>query len=225
MRLRRTKCWATAYWGCAVGHALGHALDIKALRLVTKTALMPTLAAWSHSHGCPRLLLAALLTSAGGDSLMEQDLLLPAMAMYGAAHTCYAVLFVRDRQQSSWQVVAAYAGLGSGIVALLWPGLGSFRVPVAIYSLMLTATAATSSWYGRRTGLGGALFLISDALIGTRLAGHDFPTRGPLVGLTYTIGQYQLAAGVVTRRRADHDLPPARPIRPVLIRGGSTRGC
>jgi hypothetical protein len=64
---------------------------------------------------------------------------------------------------------------------------------------LLTATAVTASWYNRRSALGGALLVISDALIGTQLAGHDFPTRAPLVGLTYTAGQYNLAAGVVTR--------------------------
>lgn len=201
MRVPRTKQWATAYWTCALAHALGHAVDSKALRLVTKAALMPALAAWSRSQGCPRLLVVALLASAAGDSLMEQNLLLPAMAMYGAAHVSYVSLFVLGRRRFSWQVIVAYAGLGTGIVALLWPGLGQLRVPVAAYSFMLTATAATSSCYDRRAGVGGALFLVSDALIGTRLAGHNFPTRGPLVGLSYTTGQYQLAAGVLTRSR------------------------
>jgi uncharacterized membrane protein YhhN len=199
MRLSRSKCWAAAYWGCALGHVLGRALDLPALRVVTKCALMPTLAAWSRSRGCPPLLVAALLTSGMGDSLMEQKLLLPGMALYAAAHTCYVTMFVRDRGRSSWQVVAVYGGLGTAIVALLWPGLGPLRVPVATYSLMLTATASTASWYGRRTGLGGALFLISDALIGAKLAGRDFPTRDPLVGATYTAGQYHLAAGIVGR--------------------------
>jgi len=199
MRLPKTKDWAAAYWTCAAAHGLSHALDLKALRVITKTALMPTLAMWCRAHGCPRLLVAALLTSAAGDSLMEREMLLPGMAMYAAAHSCYVVLFVRDRTRTSWQTVAVYAGLGAGIVAYLWRGLGPLRAPVAAYSLMLSATAVTSSWYTRRAGIGGALFLTSDALIGARLAGHDFPTRGPLVGLTYTAGQYQLAAGVVDR--------------------------
>jgi uncharacterized membrane protein YhhN len=121
------------------------------------------------------------------------------MATYAASHACYVSIFLRGRNHSPWQTIAAYGGLGTGIVALLWPGLGRLRAPVAAYSLMLTATAVTSSWYGGRASLGGALFLVSDALIGTELAGHDFPTRAPLVGLTYTLGQYQLAAGIITR--------------------------
>ncbi|TCC37441.1 lysoplasmalogenase [Kribbella capetownensis] len=189
--------WAAAYWGCAMAHAVGHVLNVPVLRVVSKSALMPTLAAWSRRRGCPRLLVAALLASATGDTLMEQGLLYPGMATYAAAHACYVTLFARGLERTRWQVLAAYTGAGSAIVAVLWPRLGPLRRPVAAYSVMLTATAVTSGWYDRRTGSGGALFVISDALIGTRLAGHDFPSRAPLVGLTYTIGQYQLASGVV----------------------------
>ncbi|MEV0788628.1 lysoplasmalogenase [Kribbella sp. NPDC050459] len=213
-QLSRTKRWATAYWGCAVAHGLGHLLDHQGLRTVTKAALMPMLATWCRASGCPRLLVAALLASAAGDTLLEQNLILPGMAMYGAGHACYVTLFLRGRNHSSWQAVAAYGGLSTGIVMLLWPGLGRLRAPVAAYSLMLTATAVTSSWYGRRAGVGGALFLVSDALIGTRLAGHDFPTRAPLVGLTYTVAQYQLAAGIVTHASST---PPSAPQNQVSL--------
>ena len=63
------------------------------------------------------------------------------------------------------------------------------------YSWLLTATAGTACWYDSRSGLAGALFVISDTLIGAQLAGHDFPTRPPLVGLAYTAGQYNLQEG------------------------------
>lgn len=219
-----TKRWAAAYWGCAAVHGLSHVLDLKGIRVLSKAALMPLLAGWCRSHGCPRLLVAALIASSAGDSLMEQDMLLPGMAMYAAAHCCYSTLFIRDRTKASWPTAVGYTGLGAGVVALLWPGLGRLRTPVALYSATLSATAVTSSWYGPRTASGGALFLVSDALIGTGLAGHTFPARGALVGLTYTAGQYQLAAGVVNRVRAAtagtgvlsdtggaHELRPAQP--------------
>jgi uncharacterized membrane protein YhhN len=199
MHQQKSKQWAAAYWGCAIAHGVSHQFDLKWLRIATKAALMPSLAAWCRAHRCPRLLVAALLMSAGGDVLMERKRLLPGMAMYAGAHACYVILFVRGRERCRWPAVAAYGGIGASVVALLWPGLGSLRAPVAAYSSLLTATAVTASWYNRRSALGGALLVISDALIGTQLAGHDFPTRAPLVGLTYTAGQYNLAAGVVTR--------------------------
>jgi hypothetical protein len=61
--------------------------------------------------------------------------------------------------------------------------------------LLLTATAVASGRHGKRSGLGGALFLISDALIAMRMAGRDFPGRGVLVMSTYATGQYLLASG------------------------------
>jgi uncharacterized membrane protein YhhN len=196
VRRSRTKLWAAAYWGCAAAHGVGHLLDLKPLRVVAKTALMPVLAGWGNAHGCPRLLTAALLLSSAGDSLMERKKLLPGLVMYAGAHCCYVTLFVRDRRRSSWQTAVVYGGLGE------------LRAPVTGYSVLLTATAVTSSWYGRRTGLGGALFLVSDVLIASRLAGHDFPARSPLVGITYTAAQYQLAAGVVARTRAKAGAAP-----------------
>jgi uncharacterized membrane protein YhhN len=200
MKVPRWKRWATAYWACAISHELASALGMDRLRMFTKTALMPTLAYGAHTHDCPPLLVAALLLSAVGDVLMEQNALLPGMAMFAAAHACYIALFTRGRDQARWQVLAAYAVLGAVTIAALWSGLGALRIPVLVYASMLTATAVTSRWYDRRTGLGGALFVISDSLIGVQLAGHDFPGRDRLVGLTYAAGQYRLTTGVLAHR-------------------------
>jgi uncharacterized membrane protein YhhN len=201
-RLERARRSATAYWICAAIHVLAVSCDAKLLRWFTKAALMPSLATWVHAQGGPPLLLAAVLASGIGDVLMEQKLLLPAMVAYAAAHACYVALFLTGDRHRRWQVVAGYGALWVGVMALLWPGLGAYRAPVAAYALMLTATAATSLWYGGRSALGGALFLISDTLIGARLAGHDFPLRGSAVMATYGAGQFHLAAGVVHRDRS-----------------------
>jgi uncharacterized membrane protein YhhN len=197
VRLPQARLSATSYWACAAIHVLAVACDAKLLRWFTKAALMPTLATWVRARNGPPLLLAAVLASGIGDVLMERRLLLPAMVVYAAAHACYVAVFLTGQRRRQWQVIAAYGVLWAGLMALLWPGLGAYRAPVAAYALMLTATAVTSLWYGGRSGLGGALFLISDTLIGARLAGHDFPLRGPLVMATYGAGQFHLAAGVV----------------------------
>ena len=77
-------------------------------------------------------------------------------------------------------------------------------MPVAAYALLLTATAIASRWHSPRSGLGGTLFLVSDALIALRLSGRDFPGRGALAMSSYAIGQYLLTSGV-TASRADPD--------------------
>jgi uncharacterized membrane protein YhhN len=201
-RLQRARRSAIAYWTCAAVQVVAVACDAKLLRWFTKAALMPSLATWVHAHNGPPLLLAAILASWLGDILMAQALLLPAMATYAVTHACYIALFVSSDRRRRWQVLAAYGALSVGVMALLWPGLGAYRAPVTAYALMLTATAATSAWYGGRSALGGVLFLISDALIAARLAGHDFPLRSSAVMATYGVGQFQLAAGIVQRTRS-----------------------
>jgi uncharacterized membrane protein YhhN len=189
----------TGYWASAVIHLMGMAFDVSVLRLLSKVTLMPSLAAWTRAHDGPPLLAAALIASMLGDVLLELDLLLPGMAMFAAAHACYVAVFRRtDRHQRSWRVLAAYGVLAFALMVVLWPGLGVYRVPVSAYAMALTATAVSSLWYGDRTGLGGALFLASDTLIGAGLAGYDFPLRGLLVKATYGAGQYQIAKGLVT---------------------------
>lgn len=196
-RLTRGRRWLTCYWTCAITHVVAVALDLGALRVLTKATLMPLLATWTYAQEAPTPITAALLASAAGDILMDLELLLPAMGMYATAHLCYAAVFASHATRRPWRVVAMYSALAAFVIALLWSGLGWYRVPVASYALTLAATAVSSLWYGDRAGLGGALFLISDSCIGARLAGRDFPARDFLVMLTYGLGQYHLASGSI----------------------------
>jgi uncharacterized membrane protein YhhN len=186
----------TAFWGATVVHVAAVAFDVRVLKQASKASLMPLLLSWARAQQAPPLLQAALLASAAGDLLLEADLQLAGMAAFAAAHACYLAVFLSKPEQRSWRVAAAYGALWAGLVALLSQGLGAQRVPVAAYALLLTATAITSRWHNPRSGLGGALFLISDALIALRLAGRDFPYRGALVMSTYATGQYLLVSGV-----------------------------
>jgi uncharacterized membrane protein YhhN len=187
----------TAYWTATVVQVVAVACDVKVLQQASKATLMPLLLSWSRTEEAPPLLQAALLASAAGDLLLEAELQLAGIAAFAAAHACYLAVFLAKPGQRSWRVVAAYGALWAAVVAILAPGLGSLRVPVAVYALLLTATAIASRWHNPRSGLGGALFLISDTLIAMRLAGRDFPGRGALVMSTYAVGQYLLTSGAV----------------------------
>jgi uncharacterized membrane protein YhhN len=189
-----------AYWGATVVQVVAVACDVKVLKQVSKVSLMPLLLSWSRTEQTPPLLQAALLASAAGDLLLETDLQLAGIAAFAAAHACYLAVFLAGPGQRSWRVVAAYGALWAALVAVLSPGLGGQRVPVAAYALLLTATAIVSRWHNPRSGLGGTLFLISDALIALRLSGRDFPGRGALVMSTYAVGQYLLASGAVRKK-------------------------
>jgi uncharacterized membrane protein YhhN len=189
------------FWGATVVQVAAVAFDVKILKQASKLTLMPLLWQWSRTQDAPPLLQAALLASAAGDLLLETDLQLAGMAAFAAAHACYLAVFLANPAQRSWRVLAAYTALWAALIAVLAPGLDNQRVPVAVYALLLTATAVASRWHNSRSGAGGALFLISDALIALRLSGRDFPGRGALTMSTYAVGQYLLTSGVTKSDR------------------------
>ncbi|MGW2813177.1 lysoplasmalogenase [Streptomyces sp. NPDC001415] len=167
--------------------------------LVAKPLLMPLLAGHVHARGGPRLLIAALLCGWGGDVFLlsgADAAFLLGMGCFAAGHVCYLVLFGRGRTHAG--LGAAYGIALVGTVAALWPDLpGGLRVPVAGYSLLLTAMAYRSSRLGPLVGLGGALFLLSDTLIATGVADWPQPPRPAFwVMLTYLAAQALLALKV-----------------------------
>ncbi|MFD8216403.1 lysoplasmalogenase [Streptomyces sp. NPDC059697] len=185
----------------AVGFTPGH--------LVAKPLLMPLLAAHAVVRGGPRLLVAALLCGWGGDVLLLSDAdpaFLVGMASFAAGHVCYLLLFrgpdsphrpPHVRGPSAW-LVGAYVLALAVTVTLLWPDLPTgLRIPVAGYSLLLTAMAAASTRLGPVAGVGGALFLLSDTLIATGVADWpQLPRPDFWIMLTYAAAQFLLVSGV-----------------------------
>ncbi|MFE5082658.1 lysoplasmalogenase [Streptomyces mirabilis] len=183
----------------AVGFTPGH--------LVAKPLLMPLLAAHAVVRGGPRLLVAALLCGWGGDVLLLSDAdpaFLVGMASFAAGHVCYLLLFIRPdpphrpaHVRGPW-IGGAYVLALVVTVTLLWPDLpAGLRIPVAGYSLLLTAMAAASTRLGPVAGAGGALFLLSDTLIATGVADWpQLPRPDFWIMLTYAAAQFLLVSGV-----------------------------
>jgi uncharacterized membrane protein YhhN len=196
--------------------ALAAAVDLVSLavgldpgHVVAKPLLMPLLAAYALASGAPRLLVAALLCGWGGDVLLLSDAdpaFLAGMACFAAGHVCYLTLFKRYGEahgspRARVRVLApAYATALVVTVVALWPDLpAELRVPVAGYSVLLTAMAcAAAVRFGPVAGLGGALFLLSDTLIATGVADWPRLPRPDLwIMLTYIAAQFLLVTGVV----------------------------
>ncbi|ELP68160.1 lysoplasmalogenase [Streptomyces turgidiscabies] len=190
----------------AAGSDTGHAL--------AKPFLMPLLAAHAHLRGAPRLLLAALLLGGAGDVLLLSDAdpaFLAGMACFAVGHVCYLALFRTYGNQDSTpnatpraraarsRLAVAYALALGGTLAVLWPGLpAELRIPVAGYSLLLTAMAYRATALGLLAGTGGALFLLSDTLIATGVADlPQLPAPDFWIMLTYVAAQWLLTGGVL----------------------------
>jgi uncharacterized membrane protein YhhN len=87
--------------------------------------------------------------------------------------------------------VAAFGGLN----AYLWKRTGKDRIPVIVYSAALLAMSLTALDCGPpKTAAGGALFLVSDALLALeKFGGLHLPANESLVMATYAGAQALLA--------------------------------
>ncbi|MDX3800841.1 lysoplasmalogenase [Streptomyces sp. AK04-3B] len=196
----------------AFGFEPGHA--------VAKPLLMPLLAAWAALRGAPRLLVAALLCGWGGDTLLLFDAdaaFLAGMASFAAGHVCYLVLFTRVGRSRAGALLLApcYAVALITTVVLLRPDLpAELRLPVAVYSTLLTAMACTATArLGPVAGAGGALFLLSDTLIATGVAHWPQPPRPDLwIMLTYIAAQFLLVRGSLGERRQEPERADSRQV-------------
>ncbi|MEV4440714.1 lysoplasmalogenase [Streptomyces sp. NPDC049577] len=219
--MRRGTALPAVFGAVAAAHLAGLLAGAPAVVHATKPALMPLLAACVLARRGPRLLALALLFGCGGDTLLQiggDTVFLLGMGSFAAGHVCYLVLFARHGAASgrgrTYGLAAGYAVVWAGVVALLWPGLeAGLRVPVAVYSLLLTAMAYGATRTRVPVAAGAALFLLSDTLIASGLA--DGWPRPPLpqfwIMLTYAGGQALLAAGLLRHIADAGGAGPRRP--------------
>ncbi|MEV4925709.1 lysoplasmalogenase [Streptomyces roseoverticillatus] len=199
-----SRAFSVLFGAAALAH-LGALLAGSAVALVTKPALMPLLAAYVLTRGGPRLLAVALLFGCGGDVLLQVGGEMPfllGMASFAAGHGCYLVLCSRHGSPGGARTRRLAVGYGAAwlvTVALLWPGLeAGLRVPVALYSLLLVTMALCATRTLPLAAAGGALFVVSDTLIATGVAGWpQAPAAQFWVMLTYIGAQFLLAEGLL----------------------------
>ncbi|WP_326542786.1 lysoplasmalogenase [Pseudorhodoferax sp.] len=177
--------------------------------------------AWPRGRAVPlqrRWVLAGLLLSLAGDValLWPQQGFLPGLVSFLLAHLAYLLAFTRtQRLAARWWPFAAYAGVAAVVLAGLWPGVpAALRVPVLAYVLCLGAMAAQAAvlWRcqpadaaARRLALGGALFLVSDALLATSRFATPLPMASLWILASYWCAQACIAswlpAGVASAQR------------------------
>ena len=166
-------------------------------RRLTKPLLMPVLMAGSDPRSRPALALGG----AGDVALLgSSDAAFTAgLACFLAGHVAW-ILALRQRPGRGWlrsrpALAVPYLAAFAGLNAYLWPRTGKDRIPVLAYSTALLAMSLTALDCGsRRTAAGGALFLISDALLALeKFGGIELPAHEGLVMASYTTAQALLA--------------------------------
>lgn len=196
----------TAYGIAAVAHLLALALGLGPAAVVTKLLLVPLLLTWVlRGRPQPRLLLVGLVFAWLGDVALEvpgDTAFLLGLLTFLVMQLCYVAGFVRlgvlPRLRRSWWIPLGYLLLWCAVNVALGPSLGNLRGPILVYSVFLAAMAAAAAGVSLPVGIGGALFLASDLLIGVGAAGMGFAGRDVAVMATYAVAQALITTGWVT---------------------------
>lgn len=153
-------------------------------------------------------ILVGLLLSTLGDIflMLPRDLFVFGLGSFLLAHLAYAWALTRRARliASPWAFVA-YAAVGGGVLAILWPKLpAGLHAPVSAYVAVLATMAAQAAavWRVLRThatalaALGGALFVLSDATLAIDRFATPFPSASAMVLATYWMAQTLLALSI-----------------------------
>lgn len=219
----RAAVWlALATVACALLAMLGNETGMRWLAFAFKP--LATVLVIAHAarraggtDGRRRWLLAGLVLSLAGDValLWPQQGFVPGLVAFLLAHLCYLVAFTRGVPLAAQPLAfAVYAVVAAAVLGFLWRGVPpALQVPVLAYVVALAAMAAQAAswwWRARGTGVeaharwaaaGGALFVVSDALLATDKFQGPLPYASVWVLSTYWLAQWLIASSLAQRRR------------------------
>ncbi|MGW6659975.1 lysoplasmalogenase family protein [Rhodococcus sp. NPDC055024] len=198
--------WFVGFSAVAIVHLILNAADAAPWDGITKVMLAPILAAWVVARRGPRIVAAALIACAFGDLfLIWETTFVIGMAAFAIGHLCFIRFFLshgalREIRRRPW-FLCAYTVAGIALVSYTWTGLEpELRIAVPVYAAILVGTASTALAYNTITGIGSALFLVSDALILLGQANKWQPAAAGIWIMTlYILALLLLTVGVLGR--------------------------
>ncbi|MFR9776560.1 lysoplasmalogenase [Micromonospora sp. MS34] len=190
--------WLALFGAVAAVELVGVALGSTAVQWAAKPLLAPLLLAylWSVRRRVDGVAVGLVFATAGDVALLVpgRTAFLVGMGCFLGTQVGFATAFLR-RGRPAPPAVAGYLVTWAAANALLWGALGPLRLPVLGYSLALSLMAAAATGVSARTAAGGALFLVSDLLIGVGAARGDLPGQGLLVMTTYVAALLLITTG------------------------------
>lgn len=217
------RSWQVALGLVAITHLIAQLFGARTLADGSQVLLVPALAgvvwsarllparAWST-----RVYAVALLLSWLGDSLPRlvdgENSFIVMVALFLLAQVCFSVTYVLlTRSWPAVLVMAAYVLVFGTLYLLCAPGAGGMLPLVTAYGLLLVTAGALSSTVSLVTGIGGAVFVVSDALIALNrfMPGYAVPQNDFLVMLTYIGAQLLIAYGLLRRAQGGTRQQPA----------------
>ncbi len=145
-------------------------------------------------------LLFALSFSALGDVLLALDtgqLFIGGLAAFFISHTFYIITMLPIK---NWRldVVLLYLFLAIIVFCLFYPNLNDMLIPVIFYMLVLSIMASLTWMTDKSNGflvLGGAVFVISDSILGLNRFYLEIVHSDIAIMITYYIAQFCLVTG------------------------------
>lgn len=198
--------------------------DEGVVRAVSKALLMPLLLGFVVTGPGLRLNRSMPLLAAGlvfafvGDVALLGDgdvWFLTGMLGFLVMQLCYLTGFFRlgarqTLRERRW-VMVVYPLIYVIAIVGLASALGVMVIPIAIYGFFLMSMAMTSMSLGTLFGVGGTLFMLSDALIGVSVAFGSFPGSSFIIMATYIVAQYLIVSEWIKRSAAAAEQVPATP--------------
>ena len=175
----------------------GVALSWHPLQWIAKPLLAPLLLWYLYRRAGMTLIGWGLVFAFAGDVALLVPGTVPfllGMACFLGTQVCFLLAFLR-RAPLRVSAAVGYGVLWAALNVLLWPSLGTLRIPILVYSLALSAMAAAAVAVSRAVAAGAALFLLSDLLIGLGAADLDFPARDLIVMTTYIAALLLITTG------------------------------
>lgn len=179
------------------------------------TTVLVIIWAWPRAADEPaqqRWIRAGLLMSLVGDVflLWPQQGFLPGLVSFLLAHLAYIVAFTRSARLGARRLPFVFYGLvGAGVLGWLWTGVPPpLQLPVLAYVACLITMAAQAAvlWQlsrggpneirARRAAVGGALFVLSDALLAANRFAMPLPAASLLILAPYWAAQILIAGSM-----------------------------
>lgn len=205
---RRTRAWLLAYVLVALTQVIAEALGAGVVSGVGLVVAMPVLIGALLSTGLQRervgrLLLLGLTFSWLGDALGW--FILIKIIFFLLAQICYVAAFwpYRRRMVRHPAALLAYVVVIAALVVAVGREAGWLVPAVILYGAALGLMAVLSTGVGRLAGLGGAVFVVSDAVLGvdTFVERWAVPGAGTVIMVTYLSAQLLLVLGVLQAMR------------------------
>jgi uncharacterized membrane protein YhhN len=205
-----------------VAAALSAALHIRAeyrgpqwqvylFKPLTTTLLLclAALATNAHQPRYQRAIVVGLLCSLIGDVLLmlPRDRFVAGLAIFLLAHLAYIVAFTAAVPAISSPALALpVLAVALLLLRVLWPGLGTLRLPVVLYTLMILVMVwrawarnqAMPSSGALLAAAGATLFMISDAVLALNRFFRPHRLAQATIMITYVAAQTLIALSVGT---------------------------